>query len=90
MKYRNIKTGIEFETSCIISGEDFEQIGKKEAPKAPRKATPKQLEILSQTYTGENLAKLLEKNGISQLGDISADKASELIEKIQKRAKNNG
>lgn len=34
MKYRNIKTGIEFETSCIISGEDFEQIGKKEAPKA--------------------------------------------------------
>lgn len=64
--------------------------GEPEAPKAPRKATPKQLEILSQTYTGENLAKLLEKNGISQLGDISADKASELIEKIQKRAKNNG
>lgn len=38
MKYRNIKTGIEFETSCIISGEDFEPVGKKEAPKAEAKA----------------------------------------------------
>lgn len=41
MRYRNIKTGIEFETSCIISGEDFEQIGKKEAPKADASAEVK-------------------------------------------------
>ena len=67
-----------------------EEAPKKEAPKAPRKATPKQLEILSQTYTGENLKKLLEKNGLAQLGDITADKASELIEKIQNRGKKNG
>lgn len=33
MRYRNIKTGIEFETNCIISGADFEPAGKKEAPK---------------------------------------------------------
>ena len=78
------------EVANAINNQGEPEAPKKEAPKAPRKATPKQLEILSQTYTGENLAKLLEKNGISQLGDISADKASELIEKIQKRAKNNG
>ena len=61
---------------------------KKEAPKTPRKATPKQLERLAQVYTGENLQKLLDKNGINQLGDLPAEKASELIEKIDKRSKN--
>lgn len=55
-----------------------------------RKATPQQLEILAKTYTGENLQKLLDANGITQLGDMPMRKASELIEKIQKRAKNNG
>lgn len=38
MRYRNINTGIEFETSCNISGADFELIGKNEAPKAEAKA----------------------------------------------------
>lgn len=38
MRYRNINTGIEFETSCIISGADFEPVGKNEAPKAEAKA----------------------------------------------------
>ena len=56
-----------------------------------RKATPKQIEILANTYTGDNLAKLLDKNGIAKLEDMPMAKASELIEKIQqKRGKKNG
>lgn len=41
MRYRNVKTGIEFDTNCSISGADFEQIGKTEAPKAEPKAEVK-------------------------------------------------
>lgn len=47
-----------------------------------KKASPKQVEILAKNYTGENLAKLLELNGIEKLEDISMAKASELISKI--------
>lgn len=32
MRYRNKKTGIEFETNCIISGADFEEVIPKKAP----------------------------------------------------------
>jgi hypothetical protein len=46
------------------------------------KATPKQIEILSKNYVGENLAKLLEANKIKKIEDISMKKASELIGKI--------
>ena len=59
-------------------------------PKATtaKKASPKQIEILSKNYTGENLEKLLQVNGIKKLEDISSVKASELIGKIY--AKNGG
>lgn len=49
-----------------------------------RKATPKQVEILAKTYTGNNLAKLLASNGVSRLEDISLTKASEIISKLMK------
>ena len=80
------------EVANAINNQGEPEAPKKEAPKAPRKATPKQVEILSQIYTGENLKKLLQANNISQLSDMLAEKASELIEKIEqkKRAKNNG
>lgn len=47
-----------------------------------RKASPKQVEILTKNYTGENLAKLLEMNRVEKIEDISMTKASELISKI--------
>ena len=68
-------------TFMVATGDDPE----KESPQATmntkdeRKASPKQLEILAKTYTGDNLIKLLEYNGISRLEDISMAKASELI-----------
>ena len=47
-----------------------------------RKASPKQVEILAKSYTGENLEKLLKTNGIEKLEDMTMTKASELIGKI--------
>lgn len=47
MRYRNVKTGIEFTSSCAISGADFEEIKPDKAevkvePKAElKKAEPK-------------------------------------------------
>ena len=53
-----------------------------EQPKTIKKASPKQVEILAKNYTGDNLAKLLELNGIETLEDMPMAKASELITKI--------
>lgn len=52
-----------------------------------RKATEKQISILSEYYEDEKLDKLLQVNGITRLEDISQAKASELISKIYQRAK---
>jgi len=41
MRYRNMKTGIEFTSFSVLSGEDFEEIKPKvAAPKAAPKAEP--------------------------------------------------
>lgn len=50
-----------------------------------KKTSPKQVEILAKNYKGDDLAKLLEVNGLEKLEDISMNKASELIEKLYKR-----
>ena len=52
-----------------------------------RKASPKQIEVLSKAYTGENLEKLLMMNHIKKLEDMPMSKASELIGKIMKQRK---
>ena len=53
--------------------------------KEDKKATPKQVEVLSKYYTGENLDKLLEANKLEKLEDISMTKASELIGSLMKK-----
>ena len=45
-------------------------------------ASPKQIEILSKAYTGDNLAKLLQLNNITKIEDLPQTKASELITKL--------
>lgn len=52
-----------------------------------RKASPRQIEVLSKTYTGENLEKLLKVNKIEKLEDMPMSKASDLIGKIMKQRK---
>ena len=54
-----------------------------------RKASPRQVEVLSKNYTGENLEKLLQMNKIDKLEDMPMTKASELIGKIMKQRKEN-
>lgn len=54
-----------------------------------RKASPRQVEVLSKIYTGENLIKLLKMNNIEKLEDMSMSKASELISKNMKQRKEN-
>lgn len=48
------------------------------------KATPNQIEILSNHYRGKNRTKLLNENGVDRIEDISMTKASELIGKLKK------
>lgn len=52
-----------------------------------KKASPNQVKILAKTYTGDNLTKLLELNGIDKLEDMPLQKASDLIAKIYDREK---
>lgn len=53
-----------------------------ESEKTEKKfASEKQLSILREVYTGDNLKKLLEVNNIKRLEDISLEKASDLINK---------
>jgi hypothetical protein len=77
------------DTFMVATGDDPENDSpdaKGNQKKAPtqdgKKASPKQVEILAKNYTGDNLAKLLEANGIEKLEDIPMAKASELISKI--------
>lgn len=46
-----------------------------------RKASPRQIVVLSKIYTGDNLIKLLKMNNIEKLEDMPMSKASELISK---------
>lgn len=52
-----------------------------------RKASPRQIVVLSKIYTGENLEKLLKMNNIEKLEDMPMSKASELISKNMKHRK---
>lgn len=69
----------------VATGDDPE----KESPdnkmndRTERKATPKQIEVLANTYQGENLEKLLKLNNISSLEEMPMSKASELIGKLK-------
>lgn len=49
------------------------------------KASPKQVEMISKYYVGENLTKLLETNNIEKIEDLTLKKASELISAIMKK-----
>lgn len=74
----------------IITGDDPDQEHSPDTAKYTkqtddRKATPKQIELLTKTYTGENLTKLLKANNVERIEDISMTKASELIGKLKKK-----
>ena len=72
-------------TFLVATGDDpeTESPSAKIAPENVKTATPKQIKILAETYTGENLTKLLQKNGISSIEQLPLTKASELIARLK-------
>ena len=79
--------GFGIDTS-VASAEEVQNaiINQDEKAEPERKATPKQLEIIGKVYVGENLAKLLEANGINAIEELSMQKASDIIGKLKKKA----
>ena len=75
------------DTFMVATGDDPE----RESPDArmndivETKATAKQVELLSKYYTGDNLVKLLQANGIERIEDIPAKKASSLLTALKNR-----
>ena len=68
---------------------DAQKLTKTSAPQEKTiKATAKQIEILSKVYTGENLQKLLNANGITKLEDLSIQKASAIIKTLNEKKGN--
>ena len=78
--------GFGIDTS-VASAEEVQNaiINQEKTAEPERKATPKQLEILKKFYVGENLAKLLEANGITAIEEMSMSKASDIIGKLKKK-----
>lgn len=79
-------------TFLVATGDDAE----RESPAAPmqqqrgaRTATPKQIEVISQHYTGENLTALLDYYNVKRIEDISMKDASTVISMLKKRTANN-
>lgn len=77
--------GFGIDTSVASAEEVQNAIANQDAHKDDRKATPKQVDVLAKTYTGENLIRLLKANGVERIEDISMSKASELISKLKKK-----
>lgn len=65
------------------------QLEDKKAPvkKNEVKIQPRQIEIISQYYVGENMDKLLKANNLTKLEDMTMIKASEIIKKLQEMKK---
>lgn len=58
------------------------EVSQGSTPEVLQTASPKQVAILLQAYKGDNLTKLLEKNGITRIEDMPIQKASELCKVI--------
>ena len=73
-------------TFMVATGDDPEKDSPdtKMNDKKERKASPKQIEMLSRFYKGDKLEALLQFNNIEKLEDMPMDKASNLITKITK------
>ena len=73
----------------VTEDDDAQKLTKTSATQEKTiKATAKQIEILSKVYTGENLQKLLNANGITKLEDLSIQKASAIIKALNEKKGN--
>lgn len=85
--------GFGIDTSVASAEEVQNAIANQQASdenqQSARKASPKQIEIISRIYTGDRLARLLEVNQIGSIEELSMQKASELIARLQERKNQN-
>lgn len=72
-------------TFMVATGDDAE--AETPVSKTMQKATPKQVQMLSNHYIGDNLKKLLDANKIEKLEDMPKEKATELIGKLMEKGK---
>lgn len=77
--------GFGIDTSVASLEEVGNAILNQPEQKPERKASPKQIETLLNTYKGANLTKLLETQGIEKIEDLPLRKASEIISKLKER-----
>lgn len=75
------------DTFMVATDDDPEKESPEEKMniKTERKASPKQIEILSKIYQGDNMEKLLQANNLEKIEDMPIGKASELIKKISEK-----
>ena len=73
------------DTFLVATGDDPEKDSPQETmnTKTERKASPKQIELLSRYYTGENLTRLLKENNITKIEDLPMVTASNIISKLR-------
>ena len=74
--------GFGIDTSIASYEEVSNAIANQKKQNEVRKATPKQVAVLKERYTGANLTKLLKAQGITQIEDISMEAASSIISKL--------
>ena len=67
------------------SGKEPETAPKQPTGTVERKASPKQIEVISKVYSGDNLKKLLENNNVSKIEELSMNKASEIIKILKEK-----
>lgn len=67
------------------SGKQPETAPKQATATTERKASPKQIEVISKVYSGDNLKKLLDNNGVSKIEELSMNKASEIIKILKEK-----
>ena len=67
------------------SGKEPETAPKQPTGTVERKASPKQIEVISKVYSGDNLKKLLESNNVSKIEELSMNKASEIIKILKEK-----
>lgn len=67
------------------SGKQPETAPKQPTGTVERKASPKQIEVISKVYSGDNLKKLLDSNNVSKIEELSMNKASEIIKILKEK-----
>lgn len=67
------------------SGKEPETAPKQPTGTVERKASPKQIKVISKVYSGDNLKKLLDNNGVSKIEELSMNKASEIIKILKEK-----